>query len=208
MKKLFSVLLALAMLLVPVLSMAEAAEELVAEYETYTHTGDQYSFMYPNTWTLLNKENIQTIIEAASETEDEQLTQMIAEYGPQIEETDMVLLQSETGLTNVSIGAQYVGMQLTDEDLFSLASVLVSQMSNTMEGIEFVDEGSIIELVGKNGLIVEFTFELSGTQMTGVYVYVSGETDVYVITYTCADANELEATVEDFSIMLGSLTVK
>lgn len=208
MKKLFSVLLALAMLLVPVLSMAEAAEELVAEYETYTHTGDQYSFMYPNTWTLLSKENIQTIFEAVSETEDEQLAQMIAAYGPQIEEMDMVVLLSETGLANVNIVAQYVGMQATDEDLLSLASMLVSQLSNTMEGIEFVDEGSIIELVGKNGLMVEYTFELSGTQMTGVQVYVSGETDLYTFTYTCADANELEATAEDFGIMLGSLTAK
>ena len=132
MKKLLSVLMALALVLVPVLSLADAVETLEPAYLQYTHTDDQYSFMYPDTWTLLNKENIQTIMEAVDAEADAELAQMIATYGPQIQQSDMVMLLSETGLTNVNAVAQYVGMHASDNDLLSLAPSLVAQLSGAM----------------------------------------------------------------------------
>ena len=208
MKKILSVLLALAMLLMPVLSLAEAAAMLAADYTTYTHTDDQYSFMYPNSWTLLNAENVETVLDAISETEDEQLAQMIATYGPQLQQSGMIMLLNETGLTNVNVIAQPVGMRATDEVLLSLAPTVVSQLSSTFEGIEFVNEGVIINLGDKNGLIVEYSYTLAGTEMQGAQVYVSGETDMYIFTYTCAAADEVSATSREFGFMLGTFTGK
>lgn len=208
MKKILSVLLALAMLLMPVLSLAEAAAMLAADYTTYTHTDDQYSFMYPNSWTLLNAENVETVLDAISETEDEQLAQMIATYGPQLQQSGMIMLLNETGLTNVNVVAQYVGMRATDDVLLSLAPQLVSQLSNAMAGIEFVNEGTIVKLGENTGLMLEYQYTLSGTDMYGVQVYISGETDLYIFTYTCAAIDELVSTSEEFGFMLGSLQVK
>lgn len=208
MKKLLSVLMALALVLVPVLSLADAVETLEPAYLQYTHTDDQYSFMYPDTWTLLNKENIQTIMEAVDAEADAELAQMIATYGPQIQQSDMVMLLSETGLTNVNAVAQYVGMHASDNDLLSLAPSLVAQLSGAMANIEFVDEGSIIELNGINALMVEYNCELAGTAMHGVQAYISGAENLYIFTYTCAGADEVAATSEDFGIMLGSLQIK
>lgn len=208
MKKILSVLLALAMLLVPVLSMAEAAEVLATDYTTYTHTDDQYSFMYPNSWILLNAENVQTMLDAASETEDQELAQIIQTYGPQIEQTGMIMLLNETGNTNVNVIAQYVGMRATDDVLLSLAPSLVSQLSNAMPGLEFANEGTIVKLGENTGMMVEYQYTLSGTNMYGVQVYISGETDLYILTYTCAAIDELIATSEEFGTMLGTLTVK
>lgn len=208
MKKLLSVLMALALMLVPVLSMADAVETLEAACLQYTHTDDQYSFMYPDTWTLLNKENIQAIMEAADAEADPQVAQMLDTYGPQVQQSDMVMLISETGLTNVNMIAQYVGMHAGDEELLALAPNLVAQLSNAMTGIEFVDEGSIIELDGFNALMVEYNLELAGTSMHGAQVYASGAENLYIITYTCSGPDEAVATSEDFSMMLNSLQIK
>lgn len=208
MKKILSVLMALALLVLPVLSMAEAAEELEAVYETYTHTDDQYTIMYPSNWTLLNKENIQSMLEAIDSLGDEELSQMIAVYGSQMEQTDMVMMLNETGMTNINIVCQYVGMRATDEVLLSLAPTLVSQLGSAFEGIEFVNEGSLVELNGVNALMVEYAYELSGTAMQGAQVYVPGAENLYIFTFTCSDVSELEITAEDFNFMLGSLEIK
>jgi hypothetical protein len=208
MKKILSVLLALAMLLVPVLSMAEAAEELAADYSIYTHTDEQYAFAYPNNWILLTAENIETVLDAVSETEDEQLAQMIATYGPQVQQTGMIMLLNETGMTNVNVLAQYVGMRATDDTLLTLAPQLVSQLSNVMEGIEFINEGTIVELGENTGLMIEYQYTLADTNMYGVQAYIPGETDLYIVTYTCAAPAELEATSIDLGFMLNSLKVK
>ncbi|MBR4069095.1 MAG: hypothetical protein IKK08_10795 [Clostridia bacterium] len=208
MKKILSVLLALAMLLMPVLSLAEAAAMLAADYTTYTHADEQFSFMYPNSWTLLNAENVQSMLTLASETEDQELAQIIQTYVPQIEQSGMIMLLNETGNTNVNVIAQNVGMRATDEDLLSLAPTLVSQLSAALEGVEFVNEGVIINLGDKNGLIVEYNYTLSGTEMQGARVYVSGETDLYIFTYTCAAADEVSATSREFGFMLGTFTGK
>lgn len=208
MKKILSVLLALAMLLVPVLSMAEAAEELAVDYSIYTHTDEQYAFAYPNNWILLTAENVETVLDAISETEDEQLAQMIANYGPQLQQSGMIMLLNETGNTNVNVVPQYVGMRANDDALLSLAPQLVSQLSNVMEGIEFVNKGTIVKLGENTGLMIEYQYTLSDTDMYGVQVYISGETDMYIFTYTCAAIDELVSTSEDFGFMLGSLKVK
>lgn len=208
MKKILSVLLALAMLLVPVLSMAEAAEELAVDYSIYTHTDEQYAFAYPNNWILLTAENVETVLDAISETEDEQLAQMIANYGPQLQQSGMIMLLNETGNTNVNVVPQYVGMRATDDVLLTLAPQLVSQLSNVMEGIEFVNKGTIVELGENTGLMIEYQYTLADTDMYGVQVYISGETDMYIFTYTCAAIDELVSTSEDFGFMLGSLKVK
>ncbi len=208
MKKILSVLLALAVLLMPVLSLAEAAAMLAADYTTYTHADEQFSFMYPNSWTLLNAENVQSMLTLASETEDQELAQIIQTYGPQIEQSGMIMLLNETGNTNVNVIAQNVGMHATDEDLLSLAPTLVSQLSAALTGVEFVNEGVIINLGDKNGLIVEYNYTLSGTEMQGAQVYVSGETDLYIFTYTSAAADEVSATSREFGFMLGTFIGK
>lgn len=206
MKKFLSVVLALALMLMPVLSMAEAATEL--EYAQYTHTNEQYSFVYPNTWTVLNAETIEMLVNTLSESADEQLAQMVATYGPQIQQYDMVMVINETGMTNINVVCQPVGMEATEEALQSLAPAAVLELSNTMPGIEFLNEGTVTEFNGNKSLVLEYTYELSGMQMHGAQVYVAVGTNLYMFTYTCANADELVATSESLGVMLSSLEVK
>ncbi|MBE5803489.1 MAG: DUF1795 domain-containing protein [Clostridiales bacterium] len=203
MKKFFSVFVALVLALLPVVSMAETAE-----YLTYTHPDGQYSFMYPSNWIVLSEENIEYILTVAAKQGDAQLAQMAETYGPTIRQSGMVILLSETGMTNVNVAFTNVGMRASDEVLLTLAPAMMSQLSTVAENIQFIEEGTIIDLGDKNGMMLEYVYELSGIQMHGIQVYVSGAADMYTFTYTCVDADELEATAEDFGFMLGSLTAK
>ena len=90
MKKILSVLLALTMLLVPVLAMAEAAQAVT--YQSYTHTDDQYTIEYADNWLMLNAELISTILNTMDTSEDEQLALLVNTYGPQIQQMDMALV--------------------------------------------------------------------------------------------------------------------
>lgn len=207
MKKILSVLLALAMLLMPVLSLAEAAEATALDFTIYLHTDGQYAFAYPNNWTLLTAENVETVMDAASEIDDPELAQIIAQYGSQVQQSGMIMVLSETGLTNVNVVAQNVGARATDEDLLALAPQLVSQLSNAMGEIRFTDEGSIVKLGNNTGLLVGYEFLLAGVDMCGLQAYIPGETNLYIITYTTVEDEE-SATFEDLCLMLGSLTVK
>lgn len=207
MKKILAILMALSLMLMPVLSMAEAAEELPAAL-IYTHTDGLYSFEYPEGWTLLNAENIQETLDAMAGAGDEEMAELVATYGPQIQQTGMVMLLNETGFTNVNVVSQYVGMKPTDEQLLALAPSLVAQLSGVMEGIQFLNEGSLVELNGLKALMVEYTCELSGTAMQGAQVYVPGAENLYIFTYTCANADELTATAEAFSALLDTLTIQ
>lgn len=136
------------------------------------------------------------------------MSQIIATYGPQIQQLDMVMFLSETGLTNIHIICQEVGMALTGDMLMTMAPTLVAQLSSTMEGIEFTDEGSLLEINGVESLIVEYTNELAGEQMQGAQVYVPGSSSLCIFTLTCLNADEFAATSEAFGIMLNTLEVK
>ena len=201
-KSILALMMALVLMMMPVLSMAETA------FQTYTHTNDQYTVQYPANWILLNAENITSIMEMMDTSEDEQLAQMISAYGPQVQQLDMVMIINETGLTNVNLVCQEVGMNLNGEQLMSMAPALVSQLSNSMAGIQFVDEGSLIDVNGTESLKMAYVMEVAGAQMCGVQVYIPGSTAIYIVTYTCNNADELEATREDFNAMLGTLVVK
>jgi len=206
MKKILSVLLALTMLLVPVLAMAEAAQAVT--YQSYTHTDDQYTIEYADNWLMLNAELISNILNTMDTSEDEQLALLVNTYGPQIQQMDMVLFLSESGMTNVNIVYQEMGLQLTGDLLMSMAPNFVAQLSQSFEGIQFLNEGSLIAVNGVDSLMIEYAYELSGQQMQGAQVYVPGSTGLCLVTYTCGNADELVPTVEVFSDMLNSLQVK
>lgn len=207
-KSILALMVALVLMMMPVLSMAEAAEELDVTYLTYTHTDDQYSLMYPDNWILLNAENIEAVMDEMSKIGNEELANMVSLYGPQVQQLDMVMLLNESTMTNVNFVCQTIGMHAEDDVLLGLAPNLISQLSSSFEGIQFINEGTIIDLNGKNGMMLEYIYELSGVQMHGVQMYISGETNLYVCTYTCGNADELSATSEDFGFMLGSMSIK
>lgn len=211
MKKFLSVLLVLALLVLPVVSMAEAAEttdDFFANYETYTHTNDQYSLFYPKTWTVLNADMIETIMTAMTDSQDEQLAQLAAQYGPQIKQTDMVMFISETGMSNVNVVCQYVGLNIDEDQLLLLAPGFTAELAKVMEGIEFINEGSIMDLATCKAMLLEYTYTLSGMEMYGAQAYVPVDDDMYIFTYNCSDAGEINTTAEDFGVMLGGFVAQ
>ncbi|MBE5815854.1 MAG: hypothetical protein E7320_11745 [Clostridiales bacterium] len=211
MKKFLSVLLVLALLVLPVVSMAEAAEttdDFFANYETYTHTNDQYSLFYPKTWTVLNADMIETIMTSMTDSQDEQLAQLAAQYGPQIKQTDMVMFISETGMTNVNVVCQTVGLSIDEDQLLLLAPSFTAELAKVMEGIEFINEGTIMDLATCKAMLLEYNYTLAGVEMYGAQAYVPVGEDMYIFTYNCSDAGEINTTAEDFGVMLGGFVAQ
>lgn len=208
MKKLLSVLMIFALLLVPAFSVAEVGEELGAVYLEYTHTDNQYTFMYPGNWILLNQETIQTIGDMPEGEIYERLADSIDTYGPQMEQFDAVILLSESGLTTVTVIAQYLGMRVDDKQLLAVAPVLVAQLANEMPDVEFTNEGTLIELNGMNGLLLEYTQKQDDTTLQLVQVCVAGADTLYTFAYGCSDADEAAVTTEDFYFILNTLELE
>lgn len=201
MKRLFSVLVILVMLLVPVLSVAEATA-------SYTHTNGQFTFQYPAGWTLLNKETISTLMDMVEDYGDEQLNALMNTYGPAIRQADMVMLINETGMANITIAAQEVGVRLDADTLEAMAPLLVNQMSATMDGLRFQNEGTVVTVKGNSCLLLEYGYELAGQMLYGAQLYVPGATSLYCLGYTCSDLNEYNATSDEFYNLVSTLEVK
>lgn len=202
MKKLLSMIMAMMMLAMPVLAMAEDAE-----WSTYTDPNGNYSFNYPTGWTVLDEESIDKIMETADTMGDEQLSAMVQQYAPQIKQSGMVILITDDMTNNVNIVRQDMGMELDDTMMEMLATMLPSQLEAQMEGIEWLADPSYVDLAEGKALLLQYSYELAGVKIVGVQAYAGVGTVLYAFTLTTA-GGDVEAAAEDFGFMLGSAQLK
>lgn len=103
MKKLFSILAALMLALVPALCLAQAETETANELATYTQADGLYTFQYPATWTTLDRATIDAALLAAEQNADEAFATSLRNAKAQIEMLDMALILSPDQQCNIIV---------------------------------------------------------------------------------------------------------
>jgi len=205
MKKPLATLLALALLLTPVLAMAEG---ILIGPNQYTHADNLYSFQYPDGWTVMDKQYIEALVELGSGLEeDENFAQFISQYGSIVEETDMLMLLNEDGATNVSISYYETGMPADDAVLLMMSKGVVEQFRTNMPDVVFLNEGALADIGANRVAMIEYTYTTYGMELYGAQAFISGTDKLYSLTFT-STSDTAEALAGHFAGMLTSLQVQ
>lgn len=193
-RKLLSLLVAFAMLVMPCLTLAE-------EYQTYVSEDESVAFLYPSDWILLSRENIDTIIDAAATVEDVAELAQIART--QIEQLGIIVLMDATGANNINFQHQNAGVALSGDDLMNLAPSLQSNISASIDGVSFYDP-ELMDINGTDAMLLQYTYAMAGIDFTGLQVYLPVGTELAICTLT-SSAEDISAGAEAVGIIVGSL---
>lgn len=193
-RKLLSLLVALALLVMPCLTLAE-------EYQTYVSEDESVAFLYPSDWILLSRENIDTIIDAAATVEDVAELAQIART--QIEQLGIIVLMDATGANNINFQHQNAGVALSGDDLMNLAPSLQSNISASIDGVSFYDP-ELMDINGTEAMLLQYTYAMAGIDFTGLQVYLPVGTELAICTLT-SSAGDISAGAEAVGIIVGSL---
>ncbi len=193
-RKLLSLLVALALLVMPCLTLAE-------EYQTYVSEDESVAFLYPSDWILLSRENIDTIIDAAATVEDVAELAQIART--QIEQLGIIVLMDATGANNINFQHQNAGVALSGDDLMNLAPSLQSNISASIDGVSFYDP-ELMDINGTDAMLLQYTYAMAGIDFTGLQVYMPVGTELAICTLT-SSAGDISAGAEAVGIIVGSL---
>lgn len=193
-RKLLSLLVALALLVMPCLTLAE-------EYQTYVSEDESVAFLYPSDWILLSRENIDTIIDAAATVEDVAELAQIART--QIEQLGIIVLMDATGANNINFQHQNAGVALSGDDLMNLAPSLQSNISASIDGVSFYDP-ELMDINGTDAMLLQYTYTMAGIDFTGLQVYLPVGTELAICTLT-SSAGDISAGAEAVGIIVGSL---
>lgn len=193
-RKLLSLLVALALLVMPCLTLAE-------EYQTYVSEDESVAFLYPSDWILLSRENIDTIIDAAATVEDVAELAQIART--QIEQLGIIVLMDATGANNINFQHQNAGVALSGDDLMNLAPSLQSNISASIDGVSFYDP-ELMDINGTDAMLLQYTYAMAGIDFTGLQVYLPVGTELAICTLT-SSAEDISAGAEAVGIIVGSL---
>ena len=196
-RKLLSLLVALAMLVMPCLTLAE-------EYQTYVSEDESVAFLYPSDWILLSRENIDTIIDAAATVEDVAELAQIART--QIEQLGIIVLMDATGANNINFQHQNAGVALSGDDLMNLAPSLQSNISASIDGVSFYDP-ELMDINGTDAMLLQYTYAMAGIDFTGLQVYMPVGTELAICTLT-SSAGDISAGAEAVGIIVGSLELQ
>lgn len=193
-RKLLSLLVALALLVMPCLTLAE-------EYQTYVSEDESVAFLYPSDWILLSRENIDTIIDAAATVEDVAELAQIART--QIEQLGIIVLMDATGANNINFQHQNAGVALSGDDLMNLVPSLQSNISASIDGVSFYDP-ELMDINGTDAMLLQYTYAMAGIDFTGLQVYMPVGTELAICTLT-SSAGDISAGAEAVGIIVGSL---
>ena len=193
-RKLLSLLVALALLVMPCLTLAE-------EYQTYVSEDESVAFLYPSDWILLSRENIDTIIDAAATVEDVAELAQIART--QIEQLGIIVLMDATGANNINFQHQNAGVALSGDDLMNLVPSLQSNISASIDGVSFYDP-ELMDINGTEAMLLQYTYAMAGIDFTGLQVYLPVGTELAICTLT-SSAEDISAGAEAVGIIVGSL---
>lgn len=187
MKKLLTLVLALAIITVP-FSLAESdAEEIEVKAVEDSIAGLQYNL--PVDWIVMSSASIETILTAVAEIEevqalvsDEVLAQMQA-----LTQNGMSISMSADMLSNVSIIASPAS-GVTTQMLYDSQEVLLdSYRAQIKQGLELANEVDWVTYDEREFLLLQATMF---TQNTDIYLFVENDV-MYTITFTNV-TNEIE----------------
>ena len=195
-KKLLSLLVAFALLAMPCLTLAE-------EYQTYVSEDQSVTFLYPSDWILLSRENIDTIIDAATVEEVAELAQTAR---TQIEQLGIIVLMDATGANNINFQHQNAGVALSGDDLMNLSSSLQSNISSAIGGVSFYDP-ELMAIGGTDAMLLQYVYTMAGIDFTGMQVYMPVGTELAICTLT-SSAEDISAGAEAVGIIMGSLELQ
>lgn len=195
-RKPLSLVLALALLLMPFLALAES-------YQSYTAEDGSLSFFYPEGWLLLSRENIDSVLDNASTVEG--MSDLVETARAQIEQTGIIVLIDETGLNNINLQLQDTGMELSGDTLMALAPSLQSAIEGSLEGVTFYDP-ELMDINGTDALLMQCSYTLAGIDFQQLQAYMSMGTRLAVVTLTCSSQDRFSAGAETLGVILGSLS--
>lgn len=194
-RKLLSLTIALALLLMPCLALAE-------DYQSYAAGDGSLSFFYPEGWLLLSRDNIDSVLDTASTIEG--MADLVETARAQIEQTGVIVLIDETGLNNINLQIQDVGMTLSGDMLLELEPTLQSSISASLSGVSFYDP-EIVEINGTETLLMQYAYTMAGFDFSVVQAYMPTGTKLAVATLTCSSEEQLSPGAEALGVILGAL---
>lgn len=169
-----------------------------------TFDNDQYTFDYPEGWTALSRDTIDTLLDVGTELAGIDAG-TLEEVKAQIEAADMIALISPSG-SQVNVIAQDLGATVTASQLISMVlPSATEQLKSSLPGFEVVDPGSEVTYGDYTYATMKGSYEVLGMTMTMQQVLLSQDDVLYVITFTDNNDEIDDAMIES---ILGSFTVK
>lgn len=194
MRKLVCALMA-ALLLLSTLALAEAE----TGYTGYVNKNNGYTLNYPTGWTLMDKENIDKVMEAAESGAIEGLDgAAVAGYREQMETMDMMMCVAPDGMVNFNVLYQqlpdsYTAGQLVEQ----LCPATLQQLQSTLSDLTVVDSGSVYTAGENEYAMISAQYVLGGMNLALSQLMVCSGTTLYVITFTVTLSEDLDVAQLD-----------
>ena len=187
-------------MMTPVFAVGEKAEMAV-----YQAPAGSYSFSYPSSWMLVDRESFEAIQTLADQHSAEAGRIMTEELKPKIEELGMAFLVSSDWLRHISIDCQEA-MGMTADNLSGIQNIVVTLMLangyETLQGPEILDMDD-----GRQVLVVTYSYEKAGTEGVGVQAYMATADTLYTFTLTSSQ-EKVEKDLVVLAVMLSSSELK
>ena len=203
MKKLLSALLTLCLLVLPMVSLAEAATQDM-QMETYTHSSGAFSMQYPSDWTLLDRSTIDTLISMAANSSDE-VKNVYENVKQQLAAADIVMILSPDMQCTANVTVQALGASMTAEQISSLSAQLQSSIKLNLPTATFPNDGSVVTVGSNEFFMLEAVYTLSGVEFNSITYMTAPNTNLYTVNFTVA-SSVVDANIDAMGAILASFT--
>jgi len=197
MKKILSLMLALAMLLTPVLSLAEG------DLHAYAAPDGSFGFACPADWVVLTTE---TIDELAAASQDEGYKMIMETLRSEIEEMGHIIVMSADMISSITIIPQDMGEEVTNEMVAALKDGVVAEVMDIMgDDVTFSAEPGMLDLDdGRQALLVQYVLPIfEDFSLYSVQAYVGVGNSLFTFTMT-SEPDRVESDAEVLGIVIGS----
>lgn len=193
MKKLLSILLVLVML-APALALAEGSS-------VYTHEQDPYyRCAYPEGWTVLTKETVDTIVDLGAAVND---NEMLASYIDQVKTMDITMFMSPTMSDFVVIMAQPLGIDMSADQLIPLLQPTFLQQFQAMyPSSRALNDGEVLHKGDNDFAKLAYSLPINGDAFeTNIYTTILDKTMFAFILFSLdkSDTALFEETLPSFT---------
>lgn len=195
MKRFFSLMVSLLLLLTPVLAMGEAAE----------YTDGNFTFSCPAGWSVMTLEAIDELVATAEKDGNEMYKLVLEGTRAQMEELGMIIVTSDDMISSINIIPQDAGAEVTNEMLAAMKDGVIEELTSMMD-VSFPEEPAMLDLAdGRQALLVQYSMPLfDDYALLGSRAYAGVGNTLFVIEVT-SEPDRAEADAEALSLVLSSL---
>ena len=195
MKRFFSLMVSLLLLLTPVLAMGEAAE----------YTDGNFTFSCPAGWSVMTLEAIDELVATAEKDGNEMYKLVLEGTRAQMEELGMIIVTSDDMISSINIIPQDAGAEVTNEVLAAMKDGVIEELTSMMD-VSFPEEPAMLDLAdGRQALLVQYSMPLfDDYALLGSRAYAGVGNTLFVIEVT-SEPDRAEADAEALSLVLSSL---